>query len=157
MKKWILIISAIVVIVIGVFFKLYYNAVSPMKKAEETAIIKAKKETKLVSIGDVYTYNGKETSYAVTGKNEKKEDIIVFIPEKKGKAIVKKASEGISKKEAVNIVKSEKNPKEIISVRMGMENNVPLWEVYYLGDDGLLNYYYIHFETGEWLKKIENL
>ena len=38
-----------------------------------------------------------------------------------------------------------------------MENDIPLWEIYYRSENNLINYYYVHFLTGEWLKKIENL
>ena len=46
---------------------------------------------------------------------------------------------------------------EIISVKLGIENGVPLWEIHSRTKGDLLNYHAVVFETGEWLKKIENL
>jgi uncharacterized protein YpmB len=70
---------------------------------------------------------------------------------------MKKAKSGLSKDEAIQKLLQEQKPKKIISVRLGMEKNIPLWEIYYRSENNLINYYYVHFETGEWLKKIENL
>jgi uncharacterized protein YpmB len=91
------------------------------------------------------------------GKVKKGESIIVWIPDKSKEVFVRKTKDGLSKEEAVQKLLQEKNPKKIISVRLGMEKNIPLWEIYYRSQNNLINYYYVHFDTGEWLKKIENL
>ncbi|UQX54599.1 hypothetical protein M5V91_01655 [Cytobacillus pseudoceanisediminis] len=74
---------------------------------------------------------------------------------KKGKIVTLKESEGISRNEAINRLKQEKNAAEIMSVRLGMEKNIPLWEIHYRSGSDLINYYYIDFKTGEWLKKLK--
>lgn len=158
MKKWLFFILIIIAISIGMFINVYVKSISPLKKAEEIAVMKAQTETNLVSVNEIYLYNGSETSYAIQGVNEKDEEMIVFVPEKDDeKIVVKKASDGITKEQAIQIVQQEKNPVHIVSVKLGMEKQIPLWEVYYKTDKSSLNYYYIDFQTGEWLKKIENL
>lgn len=157
MKKWLMILSVVVIITVGVLINIYFKAVGPLKEAQEQAVHKAKTEAGIVSVDEVYVYNGSETSYAVTGINNQKEEIVVFIPEKAGNIIVKKANEGITKNQAIQIVQQEKHPQKIVSVRLGMEKQVPLWEVHYVSEKSKLNYYYIDYKTGEWLKKIENL
>ncbi|MGG3562572.1 DUF5590 domain-containing protein [Neobacillus rhizosphaerae] len=117
----------------------------------------ASKKAQLSELQDFHLYNGLETVNVIEGKNKKGDKIIVWIPEKSKKVFVKKAKNGLSKEEAVQKLLQEKNPKKIISVRLGMEKNIPLWEIYYRSENNLINYYYVHFETGEWLKKIENL
>ena len=157
MKKWILSIVIFFVVLIGILIKLYLSAMNPVKAAEEKAVLLASKKAQLTEIQDFHLYNGLETVNVIEGKNKKGDKIIVWIPEKSKKVFVKKAKNGLSKEEAVQKLLQEKNPKKIISVRLGMEKNIPLWEIYYRSENNLINYYYVHFETGEWLKKIENL
>jgi len=156
-KKFILIFILFLIIIFGVSIKVYHTAVKSVNKAENKSISLAKNSSALSEVDDFHIYNGIDTVNVIEGKNKQGKKLIVWIPEKSKKVIVKKASSGLSKQQAVDKLLQEKKPKEIISVRLGMEKNIPLWEIYYRSDNNLINYYYIDFETGEWLKKIENL
>ncbi len=157
MKKALIAIITLLVICIGTGILIYFNSMKPVKAAEAKAVELAKKETDLVAVQDFHLYHGTETYYVVEGKDADKADIYVWVPEKKGKIVTRKKSDGISSEEAISRLKQEKNPAEIMSVRLGMEKNIPLWEIHYRSKGDLINYYYIDFKTGEWLKKIENL
>lgn len=157
MKKWIIFIVIFFVVIFGLLINVYFTSVDPVKAAEKKAVAQAKEEISLKEVEDFHIYNGLETVNVLEGKSTKGEKIIVWIPEKSKKVFVKKAKDGLSKEEAIQKLLQEKNPKKIISVRLGMEKNIPLWEIYYRSKNNLINYYYVHFETGEWLKKIENL
>ena len=157
MKKFILISILIVAIGICLASVVYINAMNPVKEARELAYQKVKDETSLVEVDDFSLYHGQETYYVVKGKEEDGTSIYVWVPEKEGKIIVLKQADGITEQEAINKLKEEKNPKEIISVRLGIEKGRPLWEMYYRSDGDLINYYYVEFKTGDWLKTIENL
>lgn len=141
----------------GIFMTVYIRAFSPVKSAQEKAVAIAGKEVQFSQIDDFHIYNGNESVYVIEGKNKKGEKIITWIPEKTKKVIVLKASSGLSKQQAIKRLEETKSPKKIISVRLGMEKMIPFWEIYYISDNNLINYYYIQFKTGEWLKKIENL
>ena len=143
--------------IFGLLIKVYFTSVDPVKAAEKKAVALANKEISIKEIEDFHIYNGIETVNVIEGKSNKGEKIIVWIPEKSKKVYVKKAKDGLSKEEAIQKLLQEKSPKKIISVRLGMEKNIPLWEIYYRSNNNLINYYYVHFDTGEWLKKIENL
>jgi uncharacterized protein YpmB len=157
-KKWIWIITIIVVVVVlGLSVNVYRNAVKPVNTAEEKAVSIAKKKTDLVDVEDFHLYHGEETIYVIEGKNTKGENIIIWIPKKDGKMMVKKASKGLSKRDAINSLPEGSNPKKILSVRLGMEKGFPLWEIYYLSENNLINYYLVFFESGEMLRNIENL
>ncbi|ETI66629.1 cell wall elongation regulator TseB-like domain-containing protein [Neobacillus vireti] len=157
MKKWILFIVLFIVIIVGIMIKVYFSSVEPLKAAEKKAVALANEKTSLSKVVDFHIYSGLETIDVIEGKDKKGEKIIIWIPEKSKKLVVKKASDGLTKEEAIQKLLEEKNPKKIISVRLGMEKNIPLWEIYYRSENNLINYYYIDFESGEWLKKIENL
>ncbi|AIE60515.1 peptidase propeptide and ypeb domain protein [Bacillus methanolicus MGA3] len=157
MKKWIFISSLAIIIILGFFINVYLNAVKPVKAAEEKAVKIAKEKTNLKSVRGFSLYNGLEPYDVIWGENSKGEKIIVWISEKDKKVTVKKEKDGISKQDAIKKLKEEKNPKKILDVRLGMLKNRPAWEIYYLSENDLINYYYVDFETGEWLTKIENL
>jgi uncharacterized protein YpmB len=156
-KKWFLIIGFVVIIIITIGTTIYLNAIQPFKSAEEKAIELAMAETPLKVVDDFNIYNGEETYYVLQGKNGDGTNLIVWVPEEKGKLMVKKASDGITKKDAIDTVSAEIASDTIITVKLGMEKGIPLWEVHSRTKGNLLNYYSIEFETGEWLKKIENL
>jgi uncharacterized protein YpmB len=157
MKKWIIFSVLFVLVVVGLLTNVYFKSVDPVNAAEKKAVALANKEISLKEIEDFHIYNGIESVNVIEGKSMKGEKIIVWIPEKSKQVFVKKAKDGLSKEEAIQKLLQEKSPKKIISVRLGMEKNIPLWEIYYRSDNNLINYYYVHFDTGEWLKKIENL
>ena len=161
MKKWIFISILIVVTITGILVNVYLNAVEPVKAAEKEAVKIASKETNLTDFTNFSLYSGEETYYVMTGKNAKQEAVYVWINEKSGEVITKNAKNGITKKEALNKLYQEKNPNEIIEVRLGMariqKTDRPAWEIFYRNNSDTINYYYVDFDTGEKLRAIDNL
>ncbi|WP_442594479.1 cell wall elongation regulator TseB-like domain-containing protein [Neobacillus sp. D3-1R] len=157
MKKLLWIFVILFLVTFGLISITYSQSIKPLKSAEQKAIKKAFLETRLKTVDDFELYHGLETVSIVKGKNVDGEKIIVWIPENGNEPIVRKEKNGVTKQQAINKVKQLSNPQKIVDVRLGMEKGIPLWEIYYLSDSNLINYYYVDFETGEWLKKIENL
>lgn len=158
MKKWILLISSIVLIIAVVAIVIYSKARAPFNNDREMAEKRAKKEAEIVSVDKYYIYNGSHTYYTVIGKDKEGVQKVIWIPEsKKEKLLIKKVSDGISEREAIDKLINEEKPKEILGVRLGLEKDLPIWELSYLDEKSNLNYYYIHFDTGEWWRKIDNL
>lgn len=156
MKKWIISVIVIVLFFTGILIKVYVKAQEPINSAEKRAVALAKKTVAIKEVDDFHVYHGNDTVNVIEGKSNNGEKIIVWIPEKTKQVIVRKAKSGLTKQQAINKLLKEKSPEKVISVRLGMEKNIPLWEIYYRSKNNLINYYYIHFDTGEWLKKIEN-
>ncbi|MFD2445826.1 DUF5590 domain-containing protein [Bacillus sp. CGMCC 1.16607] len=157
MKKFLWIFLCFLFLIIVVFIFTYNQSVKPIKSAEQEAIKIALEETRMESVDEYELYHGLETISVVKGKNREGEKIIVWIPENPKKLITRKEKNGVSEKEAIEKVFQFTKPKKIVDVRLGMEKGIPFWEIYYLSESNLINYYYVDFETGEWLKKIENL
>lgn len=157
MKKFILISIGLLLLIIVFCSNVYLNSVSPLKKAEKIAVTAAKNKVDISSIQDVQIYNGDETFYILKAKNDEGINIIVWVPEKGGNVIVRKASDGISQQDAIDKLLQQKDPQKIISVKLATLKKRQCWEIYYLSHNNLINYYYIDFETGEWLLKIENM
>lgn len=153
MKKWLIIASILVLCFIGFVSGAYIKALQPKKEAGDEAFKKAKEEGGLVTMEEFYLYNGQDSYSVIIGKGEKGTKKIVWLPEdKKKEIVVENYKDGKSKKEILSIVNEKLNPQKIISVKLGMEKNVPLWEVTYLDESERFNYDYYDFKTGEWLK-----
>lgn len=158
MYKWLIIILSVLLLAAGIGGCVYNNASAPMAKAKNAAQKRLQNETDIQKMDDFYLYQGSSTYYVVIGKDKKQDDKVAWIPENpKKKVVVKKLTEGITEKEAINKLLSEKKPKELLGVRLGMEDSLPVWELSYLDANLNLNYYYIHFDSGKWWRKIENL
>jgi uncharacterized protein YpmB len=157
MKKFIWILVGIFISLVGVLIFTYIRAMQPVDLAKQKAIETAINETDLVEVDDFGIYHGQESVSIVEGKDSNGESIFVFIPEKGEELVVRNKKDGINEKEAIKKVNQLTNPKKIVDVRLGMEMGIPIWEIYYLSEGNLINYYHLDFETGEWLKKIENL
>lgn len=160
MKKWILGISIVVVVVmIGFFVNVYYQAIKPLHSARQTAIEVAKQKANLVSTDQYYQYNGTHAYSVVVGKRKDGMKVAVWIPEnKKENVTIMKWANGISKKEALNKLMEKKTPGEILGIRLGMKDAVPVWEISFLDKSKKLNYFYIDFlKTSNHSTLIENI
>ncbi|MFJ8527079.1 DUF5590 domain-containing protein [Bacillus sp. NPDC094106] len=158
MKKWIFAII-IVIVASGLYGVHVYNATMEKKIPKESKAVEiAKEKAKLTKVESVDYYNGKSSYTVVQGVDEKGEQIIAWVPEKKGDVLVKKKSEGISEKQAVQKMTEQlkeeskepkpKPPKEILKVKLGAENDVPVWEITYIDQEGRYTYYYLEFQNG---------
>lgn len=159
MKKWIFISFVLLVIVLGFMIHLYDRATEPLKEGERIATKKVLSETDMVTISHFSPYFGSNAYYCIKGEDERGESLIAFVPmdDNGEKIFVFKEKDGISEEEAIQLIQKEKNPKEIIRVTLGMEQNIPVWEIYYRSDNDLINYYYLDFLTGKMIKNIQNL
>ncbi|HDR7792613.1 TPA: DUF5590 domain-containing protein [Bacillus luti] len=162
MKKWIFTII-IVIVASGIYGAYVYNKAMGKKiPKEEKSIEIAKEKAKLTKVKSIDYFNGESSYTVVQGTDEKGEQLIVWVPEKKGDTVVRKKSEGISEKEAVQRTveqigdenkESKNKPKEILKVKLGFENNIPLWEVTYIDDENRYSYYYLAFKDGQFLRR----
>ncbi|MGQ0513238.1 cell wall elongation regulator TseB-like domain-containing protein, partial [Bacillus sp. D-CC] len=101
MKKWIFTII-IVIVASGIYGAYVYNKAMEKKLPKEAKSVEiAKEKAKLTKVKSVDYYNGNSSYTVVQGIDEKGEQIIVWVPNKKGNVLVKKKSEGISEKEAL--------------------------------------------------------
>lgn len=157
MRKWLWIALLAMLILVGLAINIYLNALEPKRTAEEKATAIALEETEITNVHSIELYYGSSAYYVVEGTNKEKEDIIAWIPENGDKIMVANAKDGITEKEAINILYKNVSPAEIIEVRLGIEKKLPLWEIYYRTSNDKINYYYIDFETGEEVRKIQNL
>ena len=70
---------------------------------------------------------------------------------------MKKKSEGIPEKKLCKswlnklqekAMSQKPKPKEIIKVKLGAQNDIPLWEITYIDQEDRYTYYYLEFQNG---------
>lgn len=65
--------------------------------------------------------------------------------------------EYLTEEEAVEAAIAGKDVTEVVSVNLGMENEVVLWEVTCINSEGNYSYFYVNASTGEIIKSYENI
>ncbi len=150
-----IILAIVLLIALGGFSHVYQSAMSQKNSGHDKAIARATEQTEIKDAESVQTFNGLEQYFVIAGKNESNQNVYVWVPEDtKKKPVLKLASEGISEKEALEIVNKEQNPQKIISAQLGMEKNVPIWEIKYIDKQNRYTYDFINFNNGEIQKHI---
>ncbi|KMY50578.1 DUF5590 domain-containing protein [Peribacillus loiseleuriae] len=150
MKKWLIISSVFVLCLIGFVSGAYIKAMGPRQDASDIAYAKAQQESNIVTFDEFYLYHGLESYSVVVGKTAAGEKLVVWIPENKDLDIVTaQYKNGKTKKDITKIAKEQSKSQKIISIKLGMENNVPLWEVTSQDATKHYNYEYYDFKTGE--------
>ena len=116
------------------------------KIPKESKFVEITKKSKATKVKSVDYYNGKSAYIVVQGTDEKENNLSFGCLRKRGYCS-KEKSEGISEKEAIQRTieqvgneskESKSKPKEIMKVKLGFENDVPLWEVTYIDDDNVI-------------------
>ena len=158
MKKVIWSIVIVLLIVICALVYSIYSGDHYKQNLKEKTITTATKMANLTETTDFYLYNGNETWYVVTGKNDDGEKVGVWVPEdKKKESKVLSLSEGLTEEEAIKLVKEKKKVKKVIAANLGMENGTALWEIIYKNNDDLYGYYYLNFKSGNLIRNYDNL
>ncbi|HET7656686.1 MAG TPA: DUF5590 domain-containing protein [Bacillales bacterium] len=155
MKKWILTIAIFVfATVIWQAISIYHGIEAKLHSRLDHAAEKAKREYHLKKVLDVSYYHGTNSYDVVKAVNQKGQPIYVWIPNGKGKPFHKRVNQGWSKGKVMQYVQNKLHPRKVISVRLGAEESLPVWEVTYLDQNGRYSFYYLRFDNGEWVKNI---
>ncbi|WP_026560179.1 DUF5590 domain-containing protein [Bacillus sp. J37] len=114
----------------------------------------AMEEANLKKISKINTFSADQKYHVITATNNENEQVYGWISniEKERKMIVKKKSSGITKNEALESVNEEHNPSEIISVQLGMDEGIPIWEVKYQDESDRYTFDYVNFYDGKIIK-----
>ncbi|ATH92142.1 hypothetical protein ACH95_07555 [Bacillus glycinifermentans] len=155
--------TLIFILIFGIIFltailagaNVYRTAMSQKESGHPEAAALAKEKADLKEVDSVETFVGKEKQYIVEGKNQKGEKMYVWVPaDKKQKTIFKKASDGISSRQAAKAVENGGLVSDLKQVHLAREGNVLLWEVSYLNKDGQYSLSYVDFINGKIHKTI---
>lgn len=153
MKKWIFLALITLGVVIWFGVHTYQNAFEYRNTQSLKAIEKAKEEVPDFEVNDVTYFNGNESYTIIYGKVDEKDHIVCVPNNSKLDIIEVNPVKGITAQEAVGILKEKRNPKDIKAVNLGVEQNVPIWEIIYLDEQNRYSYYYVTFKDGQFIKR----
>ncbi|WP_062356422.1 DUF5590 domain-containing protein [Bacillus kwashiorkori] len=159
-KKIIISLFIIFVIIITGSILIYHQATKNQQTQESIAVERAKEYVNISEVKKVTSFHYMDSYYIIEAVNENSEDIIIWIPEEKNKEVlIKNAKDGISKEEAMDLLvngldnfSNNQRPKNIINIKLGMVDDVPVYEITYRDQKDRYSFIYIDFYNGDWYR-----
>ena len=139
LKRWLLLISACLLLLITVSFIYFRDVQSSKWLAIKEAKAQATEAAKLTEIDKVNQHIWQKDTWVVEGINEESEAVFVWLTEGQ-LPVVLKASEGISENSLKDSFKSKRLLAEIKRIQPGLLDDQPVWEIFY--DDGEKPHHY---------------
>lgn len=176
MKKWILVTLLVFAAGSIIFlFMIYSSASSPMNERQQAAQEQAEEQFDLSEIEYTNFFHGTVSYQVFDAINEDGEEIYIWMPEEideddaviqsnpeveeedaaDPQPIVRLHSEGITEQEALAAAQSGADVAEVRSIRLGIIQTSPVYEVNYRDSSGRYGFYYLSFEDGEYLRRYE--
>lgn len=155
MKKIILLlVSFFLIIIIWRGAEFYRSVTEPLNNQQQLAVKYVEEQLNIEKINRVDFFHG-EIAYHVINAMLDSTPVFVFVPETLDNIIIRNVDQGITYTDAKNIVEKERNPKKITAIKLGIEKNIPLYEVTYLNQQNQYVFYYLTFKNGRYLKHYE--
>lgn len=156
MKKILLIIvSALIVIGTGLSIYLYQTIRSPLADGAKEARTFIENEQLMDQVNDISFYHGEEGYWVAEGRTDQDEEAIAWLnqnPEEREEPLLLLKEDGISKEDITNQVANELNVESFESIRLGIEDEQAIYEFTYHSDSSGKVFYYVSFETGDYVK-----
>ncbi|MBM7645260.1 uncharacterized protein YpmB [Scopulibacillus daqui] len=151
MKKWGFIAGIVILICVWQSWLIYHRASSYEGTAAQKAVAEAKKQYHISKIKDVSYYNGKQSYHVIRSVDKSGKDVYIWVPYKKdGKMFKEYVKDGLTKQEALQAFsKLNYDVRKIVSVRLGIDNNQPVWEITFTDHNKEYNYVYLYFKDGK--------
>ena len=149
-----IILGVLIISGIWILTSSYLTARGQYEDGHEQSKQFAMEEANLKNISKINTFSSDQKYHVITATNIENEAVYGWISniKKERKMIVKKKSAGITKNEALESVNEEHNPSEIISVQLGMDEGIPIWEVKYQDESDRYTFDYVNFYDGKIIK-----
>lgn len=158
MKQWIIFIAgflSFLAIVLTILILILGN--KPFSDAEQTAIAQVKSENLLTEVNRSYVYSKDQKSITVIGTDSEGRLKAIFVP-LSGQEVAEVELEGkTTAQEARGIALADREVKDVLHTKLGLEENEAVWEVVFITENDKLNYVYISAENGSVMKSILDL
>lgn len=153
MKKIVFISFFVLFIAFIQFIYTYHNASKSISESQIQAINTAKEHVKINDIIETSYFNGDEPYQVIRAKNDKNEEIIIWVSENNpDEIIVELAKNGLTKEQVKEYALSEFDIKKLQSIRIGMKYNIPVWEITFIDSDNRYSFYYLTFDGKTWIE-----
>lgn len=144
----------IILFIVGIWqgFGFYSHINDPIQKSESEALRFLQESIDIDQINVADYYHGTESFHVFQLTDQDGDELIVWVPNTLETYVVKQRTEGISFEDVKQFIEKELSLKQLISIKLGMENSIPLYEITYIDQEDRLSYYFISFKTGTYLK-----
>ncbi len=152
LKRWLVLITVCLLLLITVSFIYFRNVQSPQWSAIKAAKEQATEAAKLTEIDKVSHHIWQKDSWIVEGINDQNEAVFVWVTEGQLPVIIK-ASEGMSEKSIKDAFTSNKPQAEVKRIQPGLFDDKPIWEIYYNDGEKPQHYRYdfYRFDDGAFI------
>lgn len=159
MTKFLLTLAVVFTALIIGGLRLFRESTTPLYQAKAETTTYVQSHSNITEVNDFYWMNtDEETYYSVSGLNPEVGYQLAIVRQSDGAMEVFNFDDIITEYDAYYQALDEIAPGEILNMRAGfIDEAVPVWEVSFKDEQGQMGYYYIHLETGEWLRTISNL
>ncbi|MGO4343949.1 DUF5590 domain-containing protein [Paenibacillus sp. MCAF9] len=130
LKRWLLLITAFLLLLLTVSFIYFREVQSPEWTAINAAKEQATKAADLMEIEKVHHHIWQKNSWVVEGINQQDEHVYVWLTEEQ-QPVIMKATEGISEKSLKDNFISKRPLAEIKRIQPGLLDDKTVWEIYY--------------------------
>ena len=130
----------------------YLKATKPYRQARSEASEIATKYAKIAEIDQFYWFNRKATYFSVLGKDDTGKAKLVLINQKSGKVHIYNQKDGYSEAEISQQVANDYPNEKISKLAIGMREKQVVWEVVTRNSEGIFQYHFYGYKTGEKLK-----
>lgn len=155
MKKWILIsASLLLAIMIGWGSWIYYSAVSASDQIVNQLVTKAKQQYQLQHIKKVTYYHGTYPYHVIKAVNADSQTVYIWLSEKHDVSLVRRAEQGWTQEQVKKHFLVNYQPKQLIDIRLGVEDQTPVWQITFVDAKDNYTFRYIRFADGLWYQTI---
>jgi uncharacterized protein YpmB len=148
-----IVIVLLAIIVVSVIT--YFRASKPYHQAKEEAISMAEKYAKVDEVNEFYWYSREHTYFTVMGETSDNQSVIVVVPKSGDKVQILDPNDGLTAKEAEQVVAKNHSKQTFKKINFGMYQNKPIWEVTSELQNGDLTYTLVSFTSGEEVKTVQ--
>lgn len=153
MKKIIFLFIVVLVLVVGwQGMKLYNQVNEPQLASQKEAQNYLQRNVEVTDVTYIDFFHGIDGYQVFQGKNNEEKAVFIWVADTLDFHYVEEVATGLTYEDVESFVDKELQPVELISIKLGMENKIPLYEIIYIDHKGRYSYHYIHFKDGKYLK-----
>jgi uncharacterized protein YpmB len=150
-KKLMIGLSVVFVVVIWQLISIYKVVNDRNTSIAQKAITEAKKQFNIRHVESVDEYRGEKAFEVIKADLANGTKLWIWMPEK-GKGaipITARVADGYTKQEIEQAFQKNVSYRRIVSVKLGMEKTMPIWEITYIDPHGDYVFSYYDFYSGK--------
>lgn len=159
-RKFLFAMISLIFLTIATIIYLYVRGTAPLEEKYQEALARAQDVVQFSSVEHIDWFHYEEAYTIIEGRDQEGTRIIVWVPEnEEGEITAVKASDGLRKEDALALLQTglpdlaaESRPREILSIKYGMIDKNPVFEITYLDQRDRYSILYLDFYAGEWFK-----